>query len=270
MGLSIFRRRPPPAIDELLWRSTLADYPFVVRIGPQRLARLRDMAAEFLRHKAFAGAAGQTVDDRIGLAIAVQACLPVLELGLRWYNGFQQIVVYPDQFRVQRRETDDSGVVHEWSDVLAGETIDGGPVVLSWADAAPADEPEADPDWNVVIHEFIHKIDLRDGEADGMPPLPAARRQAWRRAIDGAFDHFVAMLERVERRIPRHVDPEGPEAERYYGSLPLDPYAGHDIGEFFAVSGEAFFLDSRRLREFFPAYHAELVGFFGYDPGAAA
>ena len=29
---------------------------------------------------------------------------------------------------------------------------------------------------NVVIHEFVHKLDMADGEADGCPPMPAAAR----------------------------------------------------------------------------------------------
>ena len=99
------------------------------------------------------------------VAIAAQACLPILELGLDWYAGWTGIVVYPGDFRVRRTETDEDGVVHEWDDELAGEAMPGGPVVLSWDAAAN------DPQINVVIHEFAHKLDMLNGAADGVPPL---------------------------------------------------------------------------------------------------
>ncbi len=221
------------------------------------------LTLEFLSTKQFGGAGGLEIDDDIGLSIALQACLPVLELGLDWYDDFTGIVVYPDQFVVKRSEIDDAGVLHESEEPLAGETIPGGPVVISWADARPLDEPAT---WNVVIHEFVHKMDMRDGVADGIPPLPAAQRRAWTRALHEAIDAFDEALERVERSIPRHVDPESLAADAWYARLPLDPYAAHDPAEFFAVAGETFFLEPGRLRRSFPAFHRELVRFFGYDP----
>ena len=118
------------------------------------------------------GAGGLELTDEIRLAIAVQAVLPVLNLGLDLYGGWVGIVVYPGEFRVRRQEPDEDGVVHEWDDELSGEAWPGGPVLLSWEDvtlgtAAPEDGGE--PGYNVVIHEFAHKIDMLNGEADGYP-----------------------------------------------------------------------------------------------------
>ena len=123
----------PRKISDRTWNACLAAYPFLRRVGPDRLTRLRAMGEAFLASKRFAGEGGIRVDDSIGVAIAAQACLPVLELGLHWYDDFEQIIVYPDQFLVPRRNVDAAGVVHEETVWLAGETIDGGPVVLSWA-----------------------------------------------------------------------------------------------------------------------------------------
>ncbi len=50
--------------------------------------------------KEFTGAQGLEVDDDMAVAIAAQACLPVLRLGLARYDGFVGIVVHPDE--VQR------------------------------------------------------------------------------------------------------------------------------------------------------------------------
>jgi Mlc titration factor MtfA (ptsG expression regulator) len=203
------------------------------------------------------------VDDDIGTAIALQACVPIVELGLGWYDDFEQVIVYPNPFVVPRIEVDEAGVVHEATSVLAGETIDRGPVVLSWADADPQAVAMG---WNVVIHEFVHKLDLRDGRSDGCPPLPSTLSVAWQRALDMAWRDFRRQVAKVERAIPRWVDPESAAADRYYAHLPLDAYAATDRSEFFAVAGETFFLAPAALRTHWPTLFDLMVTFFGLEP----
>lgn len=248
-------------LDDSRWQRLLAGYPFVHNLGAGRLPRLREQCDQFLQRKRFAAEGGLVLTDDIGAAIALQACVPIVELGLDWYDDFEQIIVYPDQFIVPRREVDEAGVVHEEDAWLAGESIDGGPVVLSWADISPGVDTV-----NVVIHEFVHKIDLRDGEADGCPPLPAARRRRWQQALDAAWQAFADELDTLERTMPRWLDPEDEQADAWYARLPLDPYAAHDPAEFFAVSGEAFFLAPDVLAAAYPEYFTHLVEFFGLDP----
>ena len=72
----------PKAIPEALWLRTLQRYPFVAQRPPAELQQLCALAGQFLRHKEFSGAHGLTVTDEIAVAIAAQACLPVLHLGL--------------------------------------------------------------------------------------------------------------------------------------------------------------------------------------------
>ena len=48
---------------------------------------LRRLTSLFLDRKEFSGAGGFVVDDRIALSVAVQACLPVLELGIEQYDA---------------------------------------------------------------------------------------------------------------------------------------------------------------------------------------
>jgi MtfA peptidase len=250
-------------INEDLWQSLLHAYPFVRRVGEARLARLRDMAAAFLASKQFSAEGGLKLTDDIGAAIALQACLPVVELGLDWYDDFDQIIVYPDQFLVPRAEVDDAGVVHEEDAMLAGESIDGGPVVLSWADVRDFDDLLG---LNVVIHEFVHKLDLRDGHADGMPPLRGARARRWQQVLEQSYDSFCDELDRLEASMPAWLDPQSDAAAPWYARLPLDPYAAHDHAEFFAVCGEAFFLTPAVLKAAFPDFFALLADFFGLEP----
>jgi MtfA peptidase len=182
------------------------------------------------------------VSDAMRVSIAAQACLPILELGLDWYAGFSGIVVYPGDFRVRRTETDKDGVVHEWDDELAGEAMPGGPVVLSW------DATANDPAINVVIHEFAHKLDMLNGEADGLPPLHAGMdRAAWGVAFREAYEGFCDAVER------------GKETW-------LDPYAAEHPSEFFAVISEAFFEDAAETRRRYPDVYDQLKLFYRQDP----
>src|SRR4051794_36836957 len=164
------RRRSAPPLPDDLWRATLARYPFLAERPAEELAQLRGLSAEFLAQKQFHGAGGLVISDEIALAIAAQAVLPVLHLGLHWYDDFVGIVVHPEEVVARRSATDETGVVHDWDEVLAGEAMQGGPVMVNWRDVAAAGE-SARTGFNVVIHEFVHKIDLRDGVADGCPPL---------------------------------------------------------------------------------------------------
>jgi hypothetical protein len=153
--------------------------------------KLRELALLLSGRKAVDRRARPGSDDAMRVSIAAQACLPILELGLDWYAGFTGIVVYPGDFRVRRKEIDEDGVVHEWDDELAGEAMPGGPVVLSWDAAAH------DLQMNVVIHEFVHKLDMLSGAADGVPPLHAGMsRKAWLKVLDDAYQGFCDAVER--------------------------------------------------------------------------
>jgi len=235
--------RTPPPIPEPAWRATLACYPFLAnRPGPD-LERLRRLASEFLRDKEFHGAHGFVITDEVALAVAAQAVLPVLHLrgGLRWYDDFVGIVIHPSEAVARRKTVDETGVVHEYDEILAGEAMDRGPVMLSWQDVL-AGSVTQDAGYNVVIHEFAHKIDMKSGAADGCPPLPAgfagtstarAARVAWFAVLQPAYEDFR------ERTIV---------AERFGGEAPwLDAYGATSPAEFFAVACEAYFVNRAQL-----------------------
>ena len=227
------------SIDEALWRATLAAFPFLHSFDQDKL---KAQALLFLAEKSFIGAHGLELTDRMRLAIAAQACVPVLELGLDWYDGFTGIVVYPGDFRVRRVEADEHGVVHEWDDELAGEAMPGGPVVLSWDAAAN------DPKINVVIHEFVHKIDMLNGVADGLPPLHAGMNAAaWTGAFREAYEGFCDAVDRGK-------------------DTWLDPYAAEHPSEFFAVISEAFFQEPAETRRRYPDVYGQLALFYRQDP----
>jgi Mlc titration factor MtfA (ptsG expression regulator) len=240
------RRRPIP---DALWRSCLNDLPFVAVRPPDQQARLRRLVSLFLDRKEFTGARGFVVTDQIALTVALQACLPVLELGLDQYDDFVGIVMHSDTVVAAREVTDEHGIVHAYDEELAGEAMHGGPLMLSWADVQAAPQSGvAQAAYNVVIHEFAHVLDLRDGLADGIPLLPsAAARSAWSAVLMPEYD---ALRERV---VCGH-------------ETVLDPYAAEAPDEFFAVASEAFFVTPRALKDEQPVLYRLLESYFRQDP----
>ena len=241
--------RAAPDIPDDAWRATLARYPFLDGRPAADMARLRAMSAEFLRDKEFHGAHGFVITDEVALAVAAQAVLPVLHLagGLAWYEDFVGIVMHSAEVVAQRKTVDETGVVHEYEEVLAGEAMDRGPVMLSWQDVL-ASSIATGEGYNVVIHEFAHKLDMRGGAADGCPPLPsgfagsANAREAhatWMAVMESAYADFR------ERTIV---------AERFGGDAPwLDAYGAESMGEFFAVACEGYFVNRTAFEQEFPA-----------------
>lgn len=242
------KRRPARAIPDGLWQDLLIRYPFLASRPAAELPRLRELAAQFLASKEFHGANGLVITDAVALAIAAQAVLPVLNLGLAWYDDFVGIVVHPGEVLARRTVTDDHGVVHHYHEVLTGEAMEGGPVMLSWNDVDSAGNT-AEQGYNVVIHEFIHKIDMRDGAPDGCPPLATrAARQAWLDVMQAEHQAFREKVIIAER----------------FGGAPtwLDPYGATAIDEFFAVACEAYFVNRQRFEAEFPALPPLLDRFF--------
>jgi hypothetical protein len=129
---------------------------------------------------------------------------------------------------------------------MSGESWLAGPVILSWADA----ELRGKSGYNVVIHEFAHKLDMLNGDPNGFPPLHAGMdREGWSRAFSAAYEDFRG---RVERR----------------DVTAIDPYASESPAEFFAVLSEAFFETPGAVRAEYATVYDQLSAFYRQDPAA--
>ena len=240
-------RQEATRIPEELWQQTLASQPFLERLSADEIARLKQLCEDFLAEKEFSSAGGLELTDAICVSIAVQGCLPILNLGLSCYRGWVGIVVYPGEFVIPRVIEDEFGVVHEFDDIASGEAWEGGPVLISWDDAQMAGSG-----YNVVIHEFAHKLDMLNGDADGLPPLPPGLTpQLWEETLLAAYDDFCQRVDDAEQR--------GEETR-------LDPYAAENPAEFFAVMSETFFEMPELLKEEYPELYALFCRFYRKDP----
>jgi MtfA peptidase len=255
------RRQARREIAPELWREATAPWLFMRGLGAGDKGRLHGLCEQFLAIKHYTGVHGVEVTSRMEVEIAAQASILVLELGIAWYEGWSEIVVYPAQFAPEREIEDEAGVVHIVNDPMAGEAWLGGPVILSYEDVAlAADAAQRVAGYNVVIHEFAHKLDMRNGDANGFPPLHADMDfKAWKGAFSAAYDDFCARVDRADRLPERR-------AQAAYDALAMDPYASESPAEFFAVGSEAFFETPERLAPAYPAVYEQLARFYRQDP----
>lgn len=241
----LWSKRDSTGPDSRLWARVEAGLPFLDRLPASERVRLRALALRFLAEKEFHGANGFQLTDEILLSISLQACLPILNIGLDAYHGWIGVVIYAGDFVIPRADMDEAGIVHEYNDVVLGEAWSDGPVLISWRDnTIPGEHP------NVVIHEFAHKLDMLNGDADGFPALPPEMsRTEWRLAFSQAYQ---TLCEQVDSGI----------------AVALDPYAAEHPAEFFAVACESFFESPEKLRDAFPQVYTQLRKYFRQDPAA--
>ena len=250
-------------IDAALWREATASWLFMRGVSAAESERLRAICGAFLATKHFSGTHDLEISDLMLVEIAAQASILVLELGIEWYDGWSEVIVYPSQFAPEREEMDEAGVVHLTQHAMSGEAWLGGPVILSYEDVAmTADEELRVAGYNVVIHEFAHKLDMRNGDANGFPPLHAGMKAVeWKEAFATAYTDFSARVDTAERLPERRM-------QAALDALPMDPYAAESAGEFFAVASEAFFVTPELLAPAYPEVYEKLRLFYKQDPQA--
>lgn len=230
-----------------LWAETFGQYSLFSHLSSVEKARLRRLTTQFLQNKQLNGARGIVVNGQMSVLIAAQAVLPILNLGLDYYRGWTEIIVYPSNFRVRRESTDGNGLVSQENRLLSGEAWSQGPLILSW-DEVQEDLRSAHPGHNVVIHEFAHKLDMLNGVANGMPPLHADMPiPEWTAALSRAFDI-------LQRKISLDQ------------STRINAYAASNPAEYFAVVSEYFFTAPDILHQHCTDVYRQLVGFYKQDP----
>ena len=234
-----------PAVTDAAWQAVRKSLPIVATLAESDAGKLRALADTFLRTKSLEGAGGFYLDEGSRVAVAAQACIPILALGMEAYTGWRSVIVYPGGFVSRGTSVDETGVEHEWEEERSGESWFRGPVVLSWEDVAASGRLEG---YNVVIHEMAHKLDMLNGDANGFPPLHAEMDgAAWYRVFSEAFEDLGARVDAGEETA-------------------IDEYAAEGPDEFFAVTSEYFFELPEVLDECYPQVYAELRAFYRQDP----
>lgn len=216
-------------------------------LSPVEQQVLQDDLRIFIHEKHWEGCGGLELTEEMQVIIAAQASLIALNLERKYYPNVLSVLVYPAAYRVKVRKVGPMGVVTESYEHRLGEAWTQGPVVISWADAQSGGW-NAEDGRNVVIHEFAHKLDMLDGAPDGTPRLyDDAAYERWYQVMKGEWDLLAEV--KGSRR----------------GSM-LNPYAGTDVAELFAVATETFFERPRQMLHRHPALYGVLSEYYRQDP----
>lgn len=212
-------------------------------------ARLEGKMRVFLAEKHFEPCGDlDEVTEEMRLVIASLACLLIVNRPGDHYAGLHSVLIYPSAFRVPVHDDVADGVEVVDQEARIGESWGRGTVVLAW-DSVLRGGVNYEDGLNVVLHEFAHQLDQANGPSDGAPILErGSDYRAWSRVFRAAYGDHVEKSESGKRTV-------------------LDAYGAENPAEFFAVATETFFEKPRQLLETYPELHAELVKFYGLDPG---
>jgi len=236
-------------ISPAQWQQALGDWPVYQQLSEARRNKLQDMALRLLLRKNLHAAGDAEASDELCLRIAGMAVVPVLELGLDWYERWRTLILYDGPFHAEHSWQDEAGVVHEGRRELSGEAWLRGPVVLSLADVRLSGQRDG---YNVVIHELAHTLDMLHEGANGAPPLHHGMSPAaWKQDMTAAWEDLG---QRAAAGQP----------------LPIDAYALEAPAEFFAVLSETFFERPGVLQHTWPKVYRHLADFYRQDPLAGA
>lgn len=217
-------------------------------LGDDERRRLGELAEWLLVDKRWEAARDFELTDEVRTVVSAHASLLILGLDESWYDGIGSIVVRAGSM-TQRTGSSGPirGIVNGSPQWIDGETHHGdGPLMVSWR-AARRESLQLRLGRDVVLHEFAHKIDMRDGTLDGTPILDDD--DATSRWVDVCTHHYDEIS----------AGTSGPL---------LRSYAGTNVGEFFAVTTETFFTRSVDLAEQKPDLYDVFASFYRQDPAA--
>ena len=215
---------------------------------------LKELIQVFIAEKSWEGCGGLELTDEIRVTISAQACLLLLNLPNDIYENVETIIVYPSDVIVPERKLGFFETTLEPLDPeypVSGQAFKQGPVILVW-DAVLQGGRDAEYGFNVVYHEFAHKLDMQDGAADGTPRLrDRAEYRDWSKTCSREYLRLLKDVEKGKRTF-------------------LDEYGATDEAEFFAVATEHFFNQPIQMIESAPELYRVLKEYYRQDTAMRA
>ena len=203
-------------------------------LGQQERSLFKNRMQIFLAEKLITGIETE-VDDRIRVLVAASALIPVVKFPEWEYDNVLEILIYPSNFN------DDFQFGENDSSILGMVGI-GSTMILSKPSLLNGFKDPKDK-LNVGIHEFMHKIDEKDGCIDGIPA--ALSNKKIQRQWSGIM--------RLEMQLMKD------------GQSDINPYGLTNEAEFFAVAGEYFFEHPEVMERKHPELYNVLTAVFRQD-----
>jgi Mlc titration factor MtfA (ptsG expression regulator) len=235
------------------WEKTLQENVCFYRLLDNREREdLRGLIQIFVYEKNWEGCGGLDLTDEMRVTIAAMACLLILRIPHNYYENVETILVYPSDLALPERKIGFFETVVEPiepSFPITGQAFEQGPLILVW-DAVEESIRHAGSGYNVVFHEFAHKLDMQDGAADGTPPLRGASAYSdWSKTLSREYSRLLTDVQKGRQTF-------------------LDEYGATDEAEFFAVATEHFFDQPREMVRHAPELYRVLKKYYCQDPAA--
>lgn len=229
------------------WRAYLkANVAFYAALTPPEREKLERDLRLLVAEKHWEGHGGQEVTEEIQVTVAAQACLLVLPRDEDEFGHVESILIYPGAYLTPSQKRM-GAVVTETAQPTEGSAAQWGTVVLSWADALAGGRCRTDGQ-NVVFHEFAHQLDMKDGDADGVPYLDTrAQVEEWSQVMSAEYQALTAAVAQGHPTL-------------------INPYGATNAAEFFAVTTELFFERPSALHAQHPRLFDVLQGYYRQDP----
>lgn len=222
----------PPSLKKTLTELV----PFYQQLPPFQQQSFEERAGNFLTQVKITGVKTKVEDiDRV--LIAASATIPIFNFPGWHYHNLHEVLLYPQSFD------------HEYQQVGPGRNILGmvgsgamnNVMILSQFELRQAFTNSTGKD-NTAIHEFVHLLDKRDGDIDGVPEALLDKK------------YIVPWLQLMQHKI----------REIYDDKSDINPYGASNEAEFFAVASEYFFERPALLKEKHPELYHMLQKIF--DP----
>jgi len=236
----------PPAWEEILQHNV----PHYLLLTDTERIHLRKLIQVFLAEKGWEGCGGLILNDEIRVTISAEACLLILNIPHNYYENVESIIVYPSTvIPPEYKPGFFENVLEpiELSHPIVGQAFKQGEIIIVW-DTALHDSRHPELGYNVVYHEFAHKLDMLDGAADGTPRLSNRRE----------YHHWVKICSRAYLSLCREVD----KGRNTF----LDAYGAVNEAEFFAVATEHFFAEPKEMKSRMTDLYRVLKEYYRQDP----
>ena len=176
------------------------------------------------------------------LLIGASAIIPVFGFDNWSYTNLKEVYLFPNAFNTKLEYVG-------WKNNRTILGIVGGGklknrMILSQKALRHGFENKSDKN-NTAIHEFVHLIDMTDGDIDGLPSSILEK------------PYTLPWFDLIHKKI-EHIDD---------GKSDINPYGATSKIEFFAVASEYFFERPKLLKRKHPELYQKLSLFFNQDKG---
>jgi Mlc titration factor MtfA (ptsG expression regulator) len=197
---------------------------FYQRLNSTEKTSFRNRVQHFLDTTRITPIKGIAITELDKLYVASSAIIPIFHFPDWAYNNLDEVLIYPGTFTQDFSEEDEKRNVLG----MVGDGAMNRMMILSLPSLRAGFEHNSAG--NTGIHEFVHLLDKADGATDGVPDYMIPK---------GMVAPWISQMHRTIREI-RENDSD------------LNPYAGTNDAEFFAVISEYFFQKPEFLKEHHP------------------